>query len=391
MCGQKITNQDGILQISIANLPISGNDLPERRTISQAKAMAEPTTTQPGPNMTGPDKAKLPDWAAPTKLAAALAALAYGTGVVALNTYLHGLGIADFSFAKPKLLLTGTLILASFMLLASAPIFTAWRMADGLAKTRDKDEAIALSRGILWVGIVSVLLLAFAAYLICFRLTTEIGQIRQWWLSSLINLESTSGKLLGCVAIVVLVYTPVWTTAFAAYKARQHLDRAHQQASLSHLYLERFYCALSLALLMGSVVAYIAIFTFIFYPSVPVEFGGGQPYFESFAINDGQQCQLRQIGIPFVDDVRGVTKPLPVLHESDTVVAVWVHRKVENTDDAQATEGKGWGKYDDVVVQLDKSTIIAIRSFPHARQVPILNRTQGPCTNNADPSAAPGK
>jgi hypothetical protein len=46
-----------------------------------------------------------------TKYGAALAAVAYATGVVAINTYLHELGIADFSFAKPKLLLTGILIL----------------------------------------------------------------------------------------------------------------------------------------------------------------------------------------------------------------------------------------------------------------------------------------
>jgi hypothetical protein len=47
------------------------------------------------------------DLGALTKFGAVSAALAYATGMLAINTYLHKLGIADFSFAKPKLILTG--------------------------------------------------------------------------------------------------------------------------------------------------------------------------------------------------------------------------------------------------------------------------------------------
>ena len=65
-----------------------------------------------------------------TKIVTVLAAaLAYGTGVVAINTYLHALGIADFAFAKPKLLLAGIMILFSLMLLASHLFFLAWSLA----------------------------------------------------------------------------------------------------------------------------------------------------------------------------------------------------------------------------------------------------------------------
>lgn len=332
-------------------------------------------------------KAPLPDLTALTKYIGGVALFAYGTGVIALNTYLHGLGIADFSFAKPKLLLTGTLILASFLLLASAPIFAAWSMAGGLASSKDNPESFVLSRGLLLLGITSLALLSVAAYFICFRVRSELGEIREWWLSGIIGMEQTGSKLIGCLIVILLLYTPVWIAAVAAFQARKHLGRAGRQRPGAHIYLERFYGALAIALLLLSVITYIAMFTFLIYPVVPVEFGGGKPYFESFAINDGQQCQLRQIGIPFVDEIRGVTKPLPVLHESDTVVAIWVHRKPESHDAAQASEGKGWGLYDDVVVQIDKSTIIAIRSFPYARVVPELNRTQGPCNNTADPAS----
>lgn len=342
--------------------------------------MAEPIvqSAQPAP---------LPDLAALTKYLSAVTAIAYLTGVIALNTYLHGLGIADFSFAKPKLLLTGSLILASFLLLASAPIFAAWRMAGGPPASRDKSESAALSRSLLLLGIVSLALLALTAYLIGFRVRSELGEIREWWISSLLGMETFGGKILGCLAVTLLLYVPVWVAAIAAFQARKHLGSARQNKSMAHIYLERFHGALAIALLLLSIITYIAIFTFLIYPSIPVEFGGGKPYFESFAINDGQQCQLRQIGIPFVDEIRGVTKPLPVLHESDTVVAVWVHRNAKSTDTAQTSEDKGWGKYDDVVVQIDKSTIIAIRSFPHARAVPELSRTQGPCSNTAEPAS----
>jgi hypothetical protein len=329
------------------------------------------------------------DLATVIKMVGVVSALAYGTGVVALNTYLHGLGIADFAFAKPKLLLTGTLILASFLVLAAAPIFIAWRMAGGPEKARDKQGAATLSHGILWVGIVSLLLLIFAAYLLCFRLSTELGQIREWWISEQIGMTNTAGKLRGCLVVVLLIYAPVWAAAISAYKSKQFFLRANEQVSLTHAYLERFNCALALALMLVSIITYIAMFTFIFYPSIPVEFGGGKPYFESFAINDGQQCQLRQIGVPFTDDVLGVTKPLPVLHESDTVVAVWVHRKANGTETTEENQGnKGLGIHDDVVVQIDKSTIQAIRSFPHAKAVPELNRSQGPCGSGGTPAPA---
>jgi hypothetical protein len=333
-------------------------------------------------------KAPLPDLTALTKYIGGVAAFAYGTGIVALNTYLHGLGIADFSFAKPKLLLTGTLILASFLLLASAPVFAAWQMAGGLAASKNNPESAALSRGLFMLGIASLALLAATAYFLCFRVRSELGEIREWWLSGFIGMEQNGSKLLGCVLVVVLLYAPVWIAAIAAFQARKHLGRAALNKPGAHIYLERFYGALAIALLLVSVIAYIAMFTFLIYPAVPVEFGGGKPYFESFAINDGQQCQLRQIGIPFADDIRGVTRPLPVLHESDTVVAIWVRRMPEKEDAAQVNEGKGWGSYDDVVVQIDKSTIIAIRSFPHARAIPELTRTQGPCNSTAEPASS---
>jgi hypothetical protein len=59
------------------------------------------------------------DLGALTKFGAVSAALAYATGMLVINTYLHKLGIADFSFARPKLILTGVLVLCSFLLLAS--------------------------------------------------------------------------------------------------------------------------------------------------------------------------------------------------------------------------------------------------------------------------------
>lgn len=49
-----------------------------------------------------------------TKLVTVAAASAYASGVIAINTYLHGLGIVDFSFAKPKLLLTGITVLFTY-------------------------------------------------------------------------------------------------------------------------------------------------------------------------------------------------------------------------------------------------------------------------------------
>src|SRR5580658_3287737 len=96
-----------------------------------------------------------------TKLFGVLSALAYGTGVVAINTYLHGLGIADFSFAKPKFFLTGTLIFSTFLLLAAAPISFTWRKACCPVRQEGIPTFTYSSRGVFLIGFCS-----FAALLI---------------------------------------------------------------------------------------------------------------------------------------------------------------------------------------------------------------------------------
>lgn len=341
------------------------------------------------------DKPKQFDLGSLTGLVAVLAGLAYGTGVVASNTYLHGLGITDFSFAKPKLLLTGTLVLSTFLLLACGPIFFAWSRC---AAKEGKDATG--SRELLFVGLGALVVLVIAASLLCFQTKTQLGEMRVWWIWEHVTKGVGLQKGWAIPAIVLGLFTPVCLAPFFAFKAKKYWAQMLPKKGGACIPLECFHFAGAIALALMSIVTYIMIFTFVFYPSIPVEFGGGKPYFVSFAIADAQVCQLQRIGIPFDTARPDVTKPLPVLHETDTLVAVWVQGKrgpqeaAKDAAVAAATtadtapqdprkDSSGVGESQFIVVQLDMTAITASRAYPHWRTVPELNREYAGCQAGA--------
>lgn len=77
-----------------------------------------------------------------------------------------------------------------------------------------------------------------------------------------------------------------------------------------------------------------------------------------------------------------MTKPLPVLHETDQVVAVWLQATASQHGEE---ETPGLGRMRDVVVQLDKGGIKSIKAFPHWDKVPEQESTLFGC------GAEPGK
>jgi hypothetical protein len=145
---------------------------------------------------------------------------------------------------------------------------------------------------------------------------------------------------------------------------------------------ERVYFLVAIALAVISVIGYLYIFSFTFYAAIPQAFGGGKPYFESFVIAEGGRCQLQQLGIPFVDEQPNVTKALPVLHESDTMVAVWLDKKaISSKNGNQQTDDLG--SWNSIVVQLDKKQISAAMADPLAKAVPILASPPVPCKKSS--------
>jgi len=326
-----------------------------------------------------------------TKMAAALAALAYGTGVIAINTYLHGLGITDFSFAKPKLLLTGTVVLSSFLLLASAPLFIAWSYC---VRSDGKEKETTRSLDMLVVGIVALALLVFAACRLCFGLDTQMGKLQAWWLWEHLSHDGAMQKTLAVFAIVSGAFSPGCAAAFFVYRAKHFWTRAKPVDGGACIPLEYFHFAGAMAVVLASFIGYIMIFAFVFYPSIPVEYGGGEPYFESFAIAEEQVCLLQRIGIPFDRTRHGITQPLPVLHETDALVAIWLQGEPdqsgvsashtpkatpEDGDQDQESNLTGLGDYKLVVVQIDQNAIVAARAYPRYPNLPDLVRTPTGC------------
>ena len=96
---------------------------------------------------------------------------------------------------------------------------------------------------------------------------------------------------------------------------------------------------------------------------------------------------------------------LPILHESDTLLAVWLQGispkdkpqqdksqpnqppQANSSTQSQPALPDGFGRARFVVVQIDKSQIIAARAHPRLTEAPMLALRSLPCgLSNANPS-----
>jgi hypothetical protein len=300
------------------------------------------------------------DLGALSKLAAGCAALAYATGTLAISAYLHQLGVTDFSFAKPKLILTGVLVLFTFLLLTPMPVFVAWRMTG-------EGRTLHLSGRTLFWLLLPLFLLISASACLCFRERTGLGQIAVWKVWAMISADMKERNVLteslATLTIAVEVYLPVWIAVGSAFWAKRLFSRAKLQASTSEILAQKVYFSFATGLAIVFIIGYVYAFAFTFYPAISPAIGGGKPYFESFAIVEEERCQLQQLGIPFNTERPNVTKFLPVLHESDALVAVWLERN-------NGTDGiENWSS---VVVQLGKEQIGATVADPRERHIQQL-------------------
>lgn len=318
-----------------------------------------------------------------TKAVTVLAALAYGTGVIAINTYLHALGIADFSFAKPKLLLTGIVIVFSFLLLASHLFFLAWSLASCHGPA---ERELPSLKWIAFWALLFLLLLVGASALLCFQSNTGLGQLTVRQARNSMNAGAHLFRVRATLRVAGEVYLPVLVAAFFVYAGTRIYDRCKLKTSSPKGRLEQFYFVVTLAAMMICAIGFVYIFTRTFYPAIPQEFGGGKPYFESLAIEESERCKLQQIGIPFEEQQPEITKPLPVLHESDSLVAVWLRCPTEANCNG---EGDGRGKSHFIVVQIGKGAISSTRAYADTVKEPIAVPYVAPCKAGVASNASP--
>jgi hypothetical protein len=292
--------------------------------------------------MTEPEKIAAPgeiwsrfDLGKATKVVSIMAAFAYATGVIAINTYLHELGIVDFAFAKPKLLLTGIMVLFTYLLLAFPAFIFAWSVATRHEQTPQRLSSLS---HIAILFVVSLMLLLSASVFSCFQTHPSMGQSTVWEVWRFIDPgNSIFKKVLASVIVTLVVYLPILISALSVYVAAQLFDQERAERVASQISVRRFYLALAAAVFVVATIWYICVFTSTFYSVIPQEFGGGQPYFQSFAVGQEDLCQLQQLGVPFVSGQTNVTQPLPVLHETDTLVAVWLNDTSKGSWDFVAT------------------------------------------------------
>jgi hypothetical protein len=325
-----------------------------------------------------------------TTTVSVMAAFAYATGVVAINTYLHELGIVDFSFAKPKLLLTGILVLFTFLLLAYPLFFLAWSLARGCSAIPRIPPSM---KGVL-ISIAIFFAVLIAASAFCFRNGPQMGEITAWQIWAFIKVCPLMGsgglcaKAVTALVIALAVYLPVFVAAVAVYVAKRIFDQARSEDPRSHLSLRWFYFTVAVGIGVIFTIGYIYVFTGTFYPAIPQLFGGGEPYYEGFAIAEEGRCPLHELGIPFDD--ASITKPLPVLHETDSLVAVWL-KKGDLPAAASNQEGdRGWSSRF-VVAEIDKGQIHAttITRVAPDSGIPLL--APATCAEDAKTVAGSGR
>jgi hypothetical protein len=298
-----------------------------------------------------------------TKLVSVLAIFAYGTGVIAINMYLHGLGIVDFSFAKPKLLLTGILVLVTFLLLAFPPVFYAWSIAAG---HYPKGRMPFLMRILIPLfGFFFVLL--FSAAPLFFTGHPSMGQIAVWKVWAGIKPHDVPVKSLTAVIVAVGVYLPICFAAVSVYAATRLFGPTIEEQPARSISLRWVGLAFATAAFVVSAIGYICMFTLTFYSLIPQEFGGGEPYYQSFAVASEDACQLQELGIPFAQ--ANITQLLPVVHETDTMVAVWL---------PLGGGKKGSGDWDFAVAELDKGQIHATKIGDKPEWPPSSSASQCP-------------
>jgi hypothetical protein len=303
--------------------------------------------------MTEPEKIAAPaeiwshfDLGEATKVVSILAAFAYATGVIAINTYLHDLGIVDFSFAKPKLVLTGIVMLFTYLLLGFPALFLAWSLASRHEQTTRTLSSLS-HIAILLVG--SLMLLLSASVYSCFQTHPSMGQSTVWEVWRFVDPgKSVFKKVLASLIVMLTVYLPILVAALSAYVASRLFDRERAERITPQISLRRFFLMMAAAVFVVATIGYIFVFTNTFYSVIPQEFGGGKPYFQSFAVVPEDVCQLQQLGVPFVSGQTNLTQPLPVLHETDTLVAVWLNDTSK-------------GSWDFVVTILDRKVITSTK------------------------------
>jgi hypothetical protein len=321
--------------------------------------------------MTEPVKTPVPgemwghfDLGEATKVVSIVAAFAYATGVIAINTYLHELGIVDFAFAKPKLLLTGIMVLFIYLLLAVPAFFLAWSVATWHGQMARRLSSL---RHILVLFAGSLILLLGASVFSCFQDHPAMGQSTVWNVWRLVQPEhSDFKKLLASLLAALEVYVPIFIAALCFYVVARLLDQECVEEPTPRISLRRFSLAIAAAVFVVATIGYIVVFTNTFYSVIPQEFGGGQPYFQSYAVPEGDICELQQLGIPFVPDRSNITQPLPVLHETDTMVAVWL----------RDTSKEGWNF---VVAELDRNLITATKVVAGSENPSLPQLSSLPC------------
>lgn len=320
------------------------------------------------------------DLAGITKYFAVLAAAAYATGAVTINTYLHQLGITDFSLAKPKLLLTGILVLTSFLFFAAPLFFLLCRIAG--REGSPCGELPPVLELLFPVLALLSLLIAVSAWW-CFSEEPAIGQVTVWWTRELFKQLSVSGRTLNVLATVVVaaeIYLPICAAAGFSFIARRILIQPAARRQASAISLQSFHLAVALLAAIAATFAYFYFFALTFYPAIPQAFGGGEPYYESFAVAKEQQCALHQMGVPFADDQPNITQPLPVLHESDALVAFWLRIRKPKSGPPLPV---GMGNSNRIVVQLDKSAIGATLQYSADAGPPTLVWPPRPCESKS--------
>jgi hypothetical protein len=263
------------------------------------------------------------------KFAAGVILALYVLGLLAINGYLFSLGASDFSLLRPRFVYTGALIGLSAIVFILIP--------RSLIKEIRGSPDVSKRIRILWV-LIGLLIPIFLPYLLLF--TDSSISIRNLLLSDL----------------ALLVAGLVYGRQVSRLSMWRIIRQNEYMQPIMHGRL-----ANSMVLLLLFTAMYVTVFMLIFFPKIPVQFGGGKPTQVALLIRHDEVDGIRALGLPIekrsaegaprkqgaTPGTGSVTTPLDLMYEGSEAYVIRLS--------------------DGTLVRINKNAIIAVKASKEGR------------------------
>ena len=256
-----------------------------------------------------------------------IVALVYGTGLATTNIFLaQSYGIRDFSLLKPRAVFAGAIVLGTIALIPSGPIDLISRYVDcpGLGKLRNKR-----TRGAFALRLLLPLALLFATTMAC--IVKSEALVEDGW-----HFKNIAEGLRDASSYSIGLYLTGYATAIFSIQSLRKFRNIRQATSFSGIASRLSKISLYLAGAIISLSLYISLFTASLFESIPAAIGGPSSDTVELQVRKESVGDIKKLGVEFCPDNELLTKPLPLVYESEDQIYVAVFQSSSNGPPNQA-------------------------------------------------------